>query len=193
MKTTKVLTWESPSNRTINVCQSCEEALRAKHEWPKDNRGEEYCRIGFGGLHDGICTLCAAKYEPCSLCGQPSSIPVGGTRAQWYLCNECAGIDEADRAGYSHGNAGCVGPAATEMSPTAEQQVTSMIEAALAAHRTWDAEKATASGGAWPFWAERWLAGERDVDDAVSAAVHARTDAERDAADAAIEYLTAQS
>ena len=40
--------------------------------------------------------------HPCSLCGNPTQWEVGGTVAQWYLCSDCEGTEEAHRAGFSH-------------------------------------------------------------------------------------------
>lgn len=52
-----VVTWESPMEQRLNVCPNCERELRAKHEWPKDSRGEEYCQV-YIGAHDGTCDIC---------------------------------------------------------------------------------------------------------------------------------------
>ena len=51
----KVITWQTPQGRTINVCQDCEGQLTGA--WPRDKRGEEYCQV-HEGLHTGHCDVC---------------------------------------------------------------------------------------------------------------------------------------
>lgn len=49
-----VVTYESSSGLTIDVCRACEARLRAAGRWPRDPRGEEYATVSHG-LHRGVC------------------------------------------------------------------------------------------------------------------------------------------
>lgn len=57
----RVVTWQSPSGQTIDVCRICEERLNAEHTWPRDGRGEEYCQVS-RGEHHGECDLCRRRF-----------------------------------------------------------------------------------------------------------------------------------
>jgi hypothetical protein len=54
--THKVVTWTTPSGQRLDVCTACEDRLRAAREWPRNDRGEEYCQATFG-RHEGLCHL----------------------------------------------------------------------------------------------------------------------------------------
>jgi hypothetical protein len=56
----KVVTWQSPSGRTIHICPACERKLQAAGDWPKDRIGQEYCQVSHG-LHEGVCNLCDSE------------------------------------------------------------------------------------------------------------------------------------
>ena len=53
----RVITWQSGSDQTINICLACEPELKANDEWPKDSTGAEYCRVS-KGLHRDSCDIC---------------------------------------------------------------------------------------------------------------------------------------
>jgi hypothetical protein len=53
----KVITWQTDSGDKINICRECESRLRAEGEWPRNQRGEEYCQVSMG-LHRGHCDTC---------------------------------------------------------------------------------------------------------------------------------------
>ena len=53
----KVVTWGSPRGNRTRICQDCEARFRAAGEWPKDQYGEEYCKI-YMGLTPGVCHYC---------------------------------------------------------------------------------------------------------------------------------------
>lgn len=59
---TTVVTWQSPTGATINVCEHCEARLTAGREWPTDSTGQEYCTVSHG-LHEGQCDICEAEDE----------------------------------------------------------------------------------------------------------------------------------
>jgi len=46
----KVVTWTSASNAEIHLTPEQEQYLRSVGRWPKDARGQEYCRVSHG-LH----------------------------------------------------------------------------------------------------------------------------------------------
>jgi len=54
----KVVTYQSPANNSINICKKCEGRLSGN--WPKDNKGQEYCAVSYG-LHTGTCGICQAQ------------------------------------------------------------------------------------------------------------------------------------
>ncbi len=47
----KVVTWQSPSGDTLDICRECEVRLQRDRQWPKDGRGQEYCSVHHG-LHE---------------------------------------------------------------------------------------------------------------------------------------------
>ena len=53
----QVVTYQSPSGQTIDICRDCEQELTARASWPRDDRGQEYCSVS-RGLHDGTCHVC---------------------------------------------------------------------------------------------------------------------------------------
>jgi len=56
--TISVITYQTPSGDTIQVCEACEREIQEwKEPWPKNKKGEEYCSI-YMGQHPGICDLC---------------------------------------------------------------------------------------------------------------------------------------
>jgi hypothetical protein len=62
-----VVTWQSPGGDTIDICPECEDRLTAAHEWPRDERGEDYCSVSYG-LHLG---RCEAHEGAAALAGSP--------------------------------------------------------------------------------------------------------------------------
>lgn len=52
-----VITYQSTSDNTINICPSHIDKLRADHCWPRDRKGEEYCSVK-RGFHRGTCAYC---------------------------------------------------------------------------------------------------------------------------------------
>ena len=54
----QVITWQTPSGRTLNACKPCETKLTVADEWPRDARGEEYCQV-HEGRHSGVCDVCS--------------------------------------------------------------------------------------------------------------------------------------
>lgn len=56
---TSVVTYQTPSGETIEICDACEARLTAARDWPRSSRGEEYCQVSYG-RHDGSCAICGA-------------------------------------------------------------------------------------------------------------------------------------
>ena len=52
----RVVTWQSQSGETIDVCDECQRRLEAAREWPRDGCGREYCSVSHG-LHRGQCDV----------------------------------------------------------------------------------------------------------------------------------------
>lgn len=52
----RVVTWQSPSGQTINVCRPCERRLTEAQEWPRDTQGQEYATVSHGE-HAGRCEV----------------------------------------------------------------------------------------------------------------------------------------
>jgi hypothetical protein len=50
----KVVTWQSPSGDTLDICLECEVQLAKSWSWPKDRTGQDYCQVSHG-LHRGEC------------------------------------------------------------------------------------------------------------------------------------------
>ena len=56
LHTHRVVTWQSPSGATLDVCTACATRLEAAHSWPRTESGEEYCQVSHGE-HRGTCEL----------------------------------------------------------------------------------------------------------------------------------------
>ena len=48
----KVITYQTPSGDSINLTPKQVAVLESAGKWPRNNRGEEYCRVSHG-LHVG--------------------------------------------------------------------------------------------------------------------------------------------
>jgi len=53
----QVITYQSPTGRTIAICQPHIATLKQQDQWPVDATGQEYCTVSHG-LHQGICDYC---------------------------------------------------------------------------------------------------------------------------------------
>jgi hypothetical protein len=47
----RVISYSSPSGYTIDLTERQVAMLRAKHVWPRDSKGQEYCTVSHG-LHE---------------------------------------------------------------------------------------------------------------------------------------------
>jgi len=52
----RIVTWQSPSGNTMDICSCCKRRLEAAYSWPKDDDGQEFCSVS-RGLHRGVCDL----------------------------------------------------------------------------------------------------------------------------------------
>jgi hypothetical protein len=56
--TMRVVTYISPNGHKIDICPECAASIK---EWPKDEKGAEYCSVSHG-LHRGECGICSHSW-----------------------------------------------------------------------------------------------------------------------------------
>lgn len=85
MKSTWVVTWQTPSGNKKNICLKCEKTLEGN--WPKDWLGEEYCQVS-KGEHEGYCDLCEEKDNRKTIrvfeVDSSAFLPIRGKKAQYF-------------------------------------------------------------------------------------------------------------
>lgn len=59
---TKVISYQSPRGDIIHVTPAQARALTTAQTWPRDSRGEEYCKVS-RGLHSGTPTYDSADID----------------------------------------------------------------------------------------------------------------------------------
>lgn len=50
----KVVTYQSPSSASANICDGCRDRLQKAGRWPRDHAGQELCTVS-RGAHHGRC------------------------------------------------------------------------------------------------------------------------------------------
>lgn len=58
----RVVTWQSPSGATMQICRPCEERLTKANQWPRDGNGTELCSVS-RGEHAGVCEFDPSNEE----------------------------------------------------------------------------------------------------------------------------------
>jgi hypothetical protein len=58
----RIITWQSPSGRTVAITRRQEKTLRKAGFWPRDSHGDEFCSVSHG-LHIGQPTWTDAQVE----------------------------------------------------------------------------------------------------------------------------------